>query len=97
MAERRSLVDGVKMVERAAEESFVFAGKKAEPPTVAPANGQRGPVERLPFSSRIRADMALALKRASLERQLAGVYPNSLQEMVEEALEPWLKAHGYLP
>lgn len=40
--------------------------------------------------------MAKALKRASLERQLQGVEPSRLQDILEEALEPWLKANGYL-
>ena len=94
MVTRRPLTEGVKPVDRTAEEAFVFGGQKAEPPA-APRPGR--PVDRLPITSRVRADLAVALKRASLERQLAGVYPNSLQEILEEALEPWLRQHGYLP
>jgi len=52
---------------------------------------------RAPLTTRIRGDYAAALKRASLERQLSKTTPNTLQEMLEEALEPWLKAHGYIP
>jgi hypothetical protein len=44
----------------------------------------------------VRADFALALKRASLERQLKAISPNTLQDILEEAIEPWLKANGYL-
>jgi hypothetical protein len=51
---------------------------------------------RSPFSTRIRTDFTIALKRASLERQLAGVEPNSLVEILEQVLEPWLKSNGYL-
>ncbi len=51
---------------------------------------------RLPITTRLRADLAGALKRASLERQLAGIEPYTLQDLIEEALEPWLRAHGYL-
>ena len=36
------------------------------------------------------------LKRASLERQLHGIQPNSVQEILEEALEFWLHKHGLL-
>jgi hypothetical protein len=36
------------------------------------------------------------LKRASLERQLAGQTPHTVQDIVELVLEPWLKAKGYL-
>jgi hypothetical protein len=51
---------------------------------------------RMPLTTRIRSDLATALKRASLERQLVGQKPNTLQEILEEALEPWLKDNGYL-
>lgn len=44
----------------------------------------------------VRADYAAALKRASLERQLSGVQPNTLQDILEEALGPWLRANGYV-
>lgn len=44
----------------------------------------------------IRADFAAALKKASLERQLKNVTPNSLQSILEDAIEPWLKQNGYL-
>lgn len=95
MTQRKKLVDKIPPVDRKLEEAFVY---KQQPRPVEPPQptGLRGSAERLPFSSRIRADLALALKRASLERQLQGVHPNSLQEMVEEALEPWLRTHGYL-
>jgi hypothetical protein len=53
-------------------------------------------LSRVPISTRIRADFVAALKRASLERQLNGVEPNTLQDMLEQAIEPWLKANGYL-
>ena len=33
-------------------------------------------VSRVPFTTRIRADLADAVKRASLERQLQGIEPN---------------------
>ena len=44
----------------------------------------------------MREDFAGALKRASLERQLAKVEPNTLQDILEQAVEPWLRANGYL-
>lgn len=100
MAPRRTLTEGVKPVDRSAEEAFVFGNKKPETPKPEVQKAEvRRPgrrIERLPITSRIRADMAVALKRASLERQLAGDYPYELQEILEEALEPWLKNHGYL-
>ncbi len=101
MKERRTLLSGVTNVDRGVEEQFVYSGSPkglegdmaktprhvVNPPAV---------VGRIPLSTRIRADFAAALKRASLERQLSGVTPNTLQDILEEALEPWLKANGYL-
>jgi hypothetical protein len=45
---------------------------------------------------RLRPEIAGALKRASLERQLAGEAPFTQQDLVEQALEPWLRTEGYL-
>lgn len=44
----------------------------------------------------MRTDYSTALKRASLERQLSGVQPNTLQDILEECIGPWLKSNGYL-
>ncbi len=108
MAARRPLVEGLKQAgtaDPALEKEFVF-GKppEPEPPAVpaasAPAETRegKGPAQpsRVPFTTRIRADFAAALKRASLERQLSGEEPNTLQDILEEALGPWLKKHGYV-
>ncbi len=103
MAERRSLVEGVKPkvaafdpVREQAERDFVFADKAregGEPPRASPTTTI---VARSPFSTRIRTDLTVALKRASLERQLNGVEPHTLVEILEQAIEPWLKSNGYL-
>lgn len=104
MAERRQLVEGVKGVDvpRAVEEQFVF-GEKATPPTPADpplVSGTTPPPQaaagRLPLTTRVRADLAVALKRASLERELAGAQPHTVQDILEAALEPWLRVHGHL-
>jgi len=50
----------------------------------------------IPVNVRIRPDIATALQTASLERQLQGLEPSSKREIVEEALEPWLRTNGYL-
>ena len=96
--ERRTLIDGLKATPSALdaklEKQFVLSGKAAaEPAKTAPA--ATGPA-RSPISTRIRTDFATALKRASLERQLSGQEPNTLQDILEEAIAPWLKANGYL-
>jgi hypothetical protein len=110
--ERRSLVEGLSStgVDRSVEEAFVFSkpmpvaespppAALAPPATEARGEGQgqpANPVSRVPLTSRVRADLAIALKRASLQRQLDGETPNSLQDLLEEALEAWLRSNGYL-
>lgn len=54
------------------------------------------PHGRSPLTTRLRTDLADALKRASLERQLSKMTPNTVQDILEEALEPWLRRNGYL-
>jgi hypothetical protein len=65
---------------------------RPEAPRPAPLIGPG----RVPVGARIRTELASALKRASLERQLHGLEPNTVQDILEEALEPWLRRHGYL-
>lgn len=65
--------------------------RKAAPE--APATPVQG---RSPLTTRLRSDLADALKRASLERQLSKVTPNTVQDILEVALEPWLRQNGYL-
>jgi hypothetical protein len=111
MKDRRSLMEGLSNggeVDRSLEEQFVFAGKTkteqaTQPPTpaltseVGEVRRQLGNVVgRVPLTTRIRSDFATALKRASLKRQLDGVSPHTLQDILEAALEPWLRSNGYL-
>jgi hypothetical protein len=106
MTQRRPLIDGLKdtppPIDHAKEKDFVFNGKPAKPPeppaapvvtATAPTMSQLG---RVPISTRMRGDYATALKRASLERQLGGIEPNTLIEILEQAVEPWLRTNGYL-
>jgi len=99
MTERRTLTEGIRPavpttppVDPNREKEFVF-GTTARPersqPTATPAHS------RVPLSTRIRADFATALKRASLERQLYGIEPSALCDILEQAIEPWLESHGY--
>jgi hypothetical protein len=101
--ERRPLVAGINApkVDRSLEEQFVHAGKAkpAEEPAAEKPEGKgqsRNASSRSPLTTRIRTDYGAALKRASLERQLNGVTPHTLQDILEEALEPWLRTNGYL-
>lgn len=50
----------------------------------------------IPVNVRIRPDLAGALKTASLTRQLHGTTPFCKREIVEQALETWLRGEGYL-
>ena len=99
MADRRPLTEGLKAnpppIDPQKEKEFVYGGSKAAEPPAKPAS-QPSPLNRVPLSTRIRADFAAALKRASLERQLHGVEPNTLQDILEEAIEPWLKSNNYI-
>lgn len=99
MAERRSLIDGLKEtpppIDTRLEKDFVYGDKpKPAPEPTRPAASPT--LSRVPISTRIRSDFAAALKRASLERQLSGTEPNTLQDILEEAIEPWLKSNGYI-
>jgi hypothetical protein len=101
MTDRRPLIDGLKPNDPSAtrEEAFVYGQKPSAepvppvPPPSPPTIARQG---RSPVSTRIRSDYAEALKRASLERQLKGETPYTVQDILEAALEPWLTQHGYL-
>jgi hypothetical protein len=96
MVERRSLTEGIKMptppVDPELERNFVHGAKTA----LAPLLATSVPAPRVPISTRIRAEYAEALKRASLERQLNKVEPSTLQDILEQAIEPWLRSNGYI-
>src|ERR1700735_2391990 len=98
MAERRPLIEGLKTatpapaIDPVLEREFVH-GTKA---TAANEPRAASPFARVPISTRIRAEYADALKRASLERQLNKVEPNTLQDILEQAIEPWLRDNGYI-
>jgi len=107
--QRRSLDEGLKAtsLDRSIEEQFVYAKSKPErPPQSQPSpsapdapegQGQSASqIGRAPLTIRFRADYAHALKRASLERQIAKIHPHYLQDILDEAIEPWLRKHGYI-
>jgi hypothetical protein len=104
--QRRSLEEGLKgSLDRSIEEQFVYGKSKPESPSqpdapVSDAAEGKAPsaaqVGRAPLTIRFRADYADALKRASLERQIAKKHPHFLQDILDEAIEPWLRQHGYI-
>lgn len=67
--------------------------ESAKPQTVVSASFQ--PVGLIPITVRLRPEIAGALKRASLERQLAAAEFFSQQEIVERALAAWLHENGH--
>ena len=97
MAERRTLTQGLTPppppVDPQREREFLQAAKSTA--TVSPP-APKSPHARVPISTRIRTEYAEALKRASLQRQLENVEPNTLQDILEEAIEPWLRDNGYI-
>jgi hypothetical protein len=95
MVERRPLIEGIKTpgspVDEQREREFIQGAKSSAVATPAPS-----PFSRVPISTRIRSEYADALKRASLERQLNKIEPNTLQDILEEAIEPWLRKNNYI-
>lgn len=71
-------------------------------PVAEPAPAARAevvPVQalvRVNFNTRLAPDVDAALKRATLERKLNRQTPHTIQEIVDEALRPWLLKNGYL-
>jgi hypothetical protein len=107
MTERRPLTAGLKQAEEVnpgLERDFVYGPKAGagKPPATEAAEEQGRKrqngtvVKRVPLTTRIREDFAAALKKASLERQLKGEFPNTMLDILEEALEPWLRKHDYI-
>jgi hypothetical protein len=74
------------------EPAAASAASASEKSHLTPLTG----ISRVPVGARVRTELATALKRASLERQLQGIEPNSLQDILEEAIDLWLRKYGYL-
>ena len=95
MAERRSLIEGLNNIEPPldpvkAQEFLAGANRRSLSITTTSATASS------PISTRLRADYAAALKRASLDRQLKGIEPNTMRDILEQAIEPWLRSNGYI-
>ncbi|MCD0462083.1 hypothetical protein [Roseiconus lacunae] len=108
MKQRRNLVEGLNETPdvELLEKEFVFGGKdsatsenKPETATASSSTPDKDVMPqfkgRVPLTTRCRPELASALKRASLQRQLSGVEPNRMQDILEAALEDWLSSHGY--
>jgi hypothetical protein len=105
MGDRRSISEGLRAtpstpaVDPAVAREFIHggAGKPAASGEGTTPTNASSTLTRVPISTRIREDFARALKRASLQRQLEGREPNTLQDILEEAIEPWLRNNKYFP
>ncbi|MFM9963580.1 MAG: hypothetical protein ACKV2Q_20425 [Planctomycetaceae bacterium] len=83
--------------ERLAEPRATKSVVTPEPPTRRRrTKAGIAPVGLIPVTVRLRPELAGALKRASLERQLAGEDYFTQQDLVEQVLEPWLRTQGFL-
>lgn len=97
--------------QKKAEDAFVYgentrhdqprAEVVARPITREPESPARPQIlpqlsNRVPITTRTRPEVASALKRASLQRQLEGIAPFYVQDILEIALESWLRDNGYL-
>ncbi|HLO39993.1 MAG TPA: hypothetical protein VK176_03150 [Phycisphaerales bacterium] len=49
---------------------------------------------RVALNTRIREDLARALKRTAFDREMTGNERHTLQDIVEEAIEAWLRSQG---
>jgi len=103
--DRRSLTEGLQpepAIDPKVAEAFVFQ-TKAKPSAVEPIRLASDTIKPaaakslIPLTARIPAELFMTLKRASFERELQGVEPSSFQDIVVEALTPWLRNNGYLP
>jgi len=102
MAERRSLTTAVNSIPHADPDvvrAFVTQEKTPQVPPPRTALPKPAPsfqlVGLIPITVRLRPEIAGALKRASLERQLASAEFFSQQEIVERALVAWLAENGH--
>lgn len=81
-----------------AAEPTTVPAESTSPKAVPPQDQKVMPqfAGRVPVTTRARPEVASALKRASLTRQLDGVEPFYVQDIMEVALENWLRQHGYM-
>jgi len=110
--DRRPLKEGLKPdpeIDPQVARDFVYQDT-AKPSTTAPESKPASrsqlaaesmnpatPEALVPLTARIAGKKFRATKRASFDRQLQGIKPNTIQDIVDEALTTWLRKHGYLP
>lgn len=91
--QRRPLTAGIEQDTSIKGKEFVFGDDSTAPtPASKPATS---PV-KTPLTTRVRGDYVKALQRASLERKMNDEQLHTVQDIIEEALEQWLREHGCL-
>ena len=91
---RRSLEDGLTGNFDEQARSFVRGEEpSSQPPTTKPDTNGVLPqmVGRKSLTIKLHPQVASDLKRLSLERQLNGLDPHTMQDMAEEAITAWLR------
>jgi len=79
--------------------SLVGTTETKKPQTEPPSEPVRPTFQNhalVPVTTRLQPETAAALKRAYLERKLAGDQNSTQQQIVEGALVDWLTTSGYL-
>lgn len=94
---RRPLTAGIAQSLPGVDPASAAAFITGDSPKTAAAVPQADRGQRSSLTTRLRKDLADALKRASLERQLRGESPWQVQDIMDEALAPWLRDRGHLP
>ena len=107
MKDRRPLSEGLKPpappVDLETARRFIHAeklsaetGEGGQPvaPKQSPSATQN--LSRRPDQHANSRRLCRGFETCSLERQLNGTEPNTLQDILEEAIEPWLKNNGYI-
>jgi hypothetical protein len=95
LPEERLLADQIE-VSSTTEGAPSLSVSKSKPVLTKPRPSRINPVALVPVTVRLRPELAGALKRASLERELSGEAVYTQQDIVEEALLSWLKRAGML-
>ena len=85
-------IDSTKDRDESGSRSNAIVGKARE----ARKSKRLNPVGLIPVTIRLTPEIAGALKRASLELELAGEEVFTQQEIVESSLRPWLRDNGFL-
>jgi hypothetical protein len=97
---RRRRIDGA-LSETPETHDFVKLGhpEKSRLRVASESETNRPPPARsvlVPLTTRLQSATSNALRRAYLEQKLASKRPDTQQEIVESALQEWLRRQGFL-